>query len=82
MPKTPANRNLFLSVKALIEQAQAHVVRNINTTMLLTYFEIGRMIVEDEQGGSERADYAKNVLKSLSTDLTKEFGNGYSIDNL
>lgn len=48
MSKVPANRNLFLSVKILIEQAQTHIVRNVNTTMLLTYFEIGRMIVEDE----------------------------------
>lgn len=82
MSKIPANRNLFLSVKILIEQAQTHIVRNVNTTILLTYFEIGRMVVEDEQGGNKRADYARRVLKSLSTDLTKEFGKGYSVDNL
>lgn len=50
--------------------------------MLITYFEIGRMIVEDEQQGKQRAVYAKEVLIGLSNQLTKEFGKGYSIDNL
>lgn len=82
MSKAPANRNLLLSVKILIEQARTHVVRNINTTILLTYFQIGRLIVKDEQGGNSRANYAKETLKHLSKYLTKEFGRGYSTDNL
>jgi len=50
--------------------------------MLITYFEIGRMIVEDELKVKSKATYAKEVLKGLSVDLTKEFGRGYSVDNL
>lgn len=50
--------------------------------MLLTYFEIGNIIVKDEQNGNERAGYAKEVLKNLSKNLTKEFGRGYSVNNL
>lgn len=73
---------LFKAVKLLIEQAQQHVIRNVNTTMLLTYFQIGRMIVKDEQKGTRRAGYAKETIKNLSRDLTKEFGRGYSVDNL
>ena len=82
MAKTITRKDLFQSIKTLIQQAQQHIVRNVNTTMLITYFEIGRMIVEDEQSGSERAEYAKQTLKILSKDLTKEFGRGYSVDNL
>jgi len=50
--------------------------------MVYTYFEIGRMIVEEEQNGKERAEYGKQVLKGLSEQLTKEFGKGFSVDNL
>ena len=50
--------------------------------MVLTYFEIGRKIVEEEQGGSERAEYGKGLLKDLSKALTEEFGKGFSVDNL
>jgi hypothetical protein len=50
--------------------------------MTITYFEIGRMIVEQEQGGKERADYGKGLLKGLSQVLTKEFGRGFSLRNL
>jgi predicted nuclease of restriction endonuclease-like (RecB) superfamily len=50
--------------------------------MTLAYFRIGKMIVEDEQDGQERAGYAKEILKKLSVKLTEEFGRGYSEDNL
>jgi DUF1016 N-terminal domain len=73
---------LFKSVQELIKSAQTVVVKNVNTTMLLTYFEIGRMIIEDEQNGEKRAGYAKEILVKLSAYLSKEFGRGYSVDNL
>ena len=50
--------------------------------MVKTYFEIGRLIVEDEQKGFERAEYGKETLKNLSVRLTKEFGKGFSATNL
>jgi len=74
--------HLFISVKQLIENAKSSIVRNINTAMLLTYFEIGKVIIENEQDGKDRAEYAKETLKNLSKQLTKEFGRGYSVDNL
>ena len=82
MSKSVSNKQLFQSIKTLIQQAQQNVVRNINTTMLITYFEIGRMVVEDELSGKNRADYAEKIVKQLSIDLTKEFGKGYSKSNL
>jgi hypothetical protein len=74
--------HLFISIKQLIENAKSSIVRNINTAMLLTYFEIGKVIIENEQDGKDRAGYAKETLKNLSKQLTKEFGRGYSVDNL
>lgn len=82
MVSAAANKKLLLSVKTLVREAQQQVVRNVNTSMLLAYFDIGRMIVEHEQSGKRRAVYAKETLKSLSLSLTTEFGKGYSIDNL
>lgn len=57
-------------------------MRTINQTMVHTYFEIGRMIVEEEQGGKERAEYGKKLLQELSKTLTREFGKGFSETNL
>ncbi|MBP2617823.1 DUF1016 N-terminal domain-containing protein [Chryseobacterium jejuense] len=74
--------HLFKTIRDLIEKSKESVVRNINTTMLLTYFEIGKTIVTDEQNGKDRAEYAKETLRNLSRQLSKEFGRGYSVDNL
>ena len=82
MSKVVSKKELFQSIKALIQEAQQHIVRNVNTTMLITYFEIGRMIVEDEQQGNKRAGYAKETIRNLSISLNNEFGKGYSEDNL
>ncbi len=82
MSKPISNKILFQSVRSLIQEAQQHVVRNVNTTMLITYFEIGRIIIEHEQKGKFRAGYAEETLIQLSKDLTKEFGKGYSRSNL
>ena len=56
--------------------------QTINTTMTETYFQIGKRIVEEEQGGETRAEYGSALLKNLSSELIKEFGKGYSEQNL
>jgi predicted nuclease of restriction endonuclease-like (RecB) superfamily len=78
----PLSSNLYSSVKHLIENAKGEIVRNINMTMIMTYFKIGEIIVEDEQSGRDRAEYSKETLKNLSKQLIEEFGRGYSVDNL
>lgn len=50
--------------------------------MVYTYFEIGRMIIEEEQNGDNRAEYGKYIIKNLSSFLTEHYGKGYSVDNL
>lgn len=73
---------LFHQVAELLQNARQQVLRTVNSTMTFTYFEIGRMIVEEEQNGKDRAAYGKQILKGLSEQLTSEFGKGFSIDIL
>ncbi len=74
--------DFYNKIVSLLKDARKSVVRTVNKTMVLTYFEIGRMIVEEEQSGKERAAYGKQILKGLSKRLTSEFGKGFSVDNL
>ena len=76
------NPNLFKSVKHVLDSAYRNVHRAANLAMVTAYWEIGKLIIEDEQRGFVRADYGKQVLKELSEKLTSEFGRGYSVANL
>ncbi|CAM3944670.1 MULTISPECIES: PDDEXK nuclease domain-containing protein [Flavobacterium] len=82
MIRTLQNKELFQQVVDLLQNARQQVLRTVNSTMVYTYFEIGRIIVEEEQNGKERAEYGKQLLKGLSEELKKEFGKGFSVDNL
>ncbi|MBN1467571.1 MAG: DUF1016 family protein [Fusobacteriaceae bacterium] len=74
--------SIYKTVSDLLISAKTQVQKTVNTTMVYTYFEIGKLIVEEEQKGKERADYGKNLLKNLSIKLTEEFGKGFSKRNL
>jgi len=74
--------DLFNKVASLLKEARQSVVQTVNKTMVYTYFEIGRMIIEEEQNGKERAEYGKQILKELSKRLNAEFGKGFSQRNL
>lgn len=69
-------------IKELLLSARQRVAVQVNTELLSTYWNVGRIIVEHEQGSKERADYGKEVLKQLSRELTQEFGKGFSVSNL
>lgn len=69
-------------IKDLLIRAKERVKVAINLTMVYTYYEIRKRIVEQEQKGENRAEYGKEILKRLSEELTKEFGKGYSLTNL
>ncbi|MEI6346812.1 MAG: PDDEXK nuclease domain-containing protein [Bacteroidota bacterium] len=73
---------LFNRVVELIETARLKISTNFNLAMVHTYFEIGKMIIEEEQKGNKRAEYGKSVLKQLSAKLTTKFGKGFSVENL
>lgn len=72
----------YVQIKKLMTEARSSVVQTVNLTLLRTYHEIGRLIVEDEQGHSDRAEYGKFLIDKLSKDLTREFGRGFSRSNL
>ena len=74
--------DFYNKVADLLKEARKSVVQTVNKTMVYTYFEIGRMIVEEEQNGQKRAEYGKQILKELSKRLTSEFGKGFSQRNL
>jgi len=57
-------------------------VRSVNTAQVVSNWLIGREIVEEQQAGAVKAEYGANLLAELSTRLGKEYGNGYSVDNL
>ncbi len=86
--KPPENRaagsygSLIGGSAGLLESARRTSARAVNAVMTATYWEIGRRIVEFEQGGRKRAEYGEELLKRLSADLTARFGRGFSPDNL
>jgi predicted nuclease of restriction endonuclease-like (RecB) superfamily len=69
-------------IVALLEAARSAAARSVNALMTATYWEIGRRLVEFEQGGQERAAYGATLLKNLSADLVARFGRGFSERNL
>lgn len=70
------------AIVALLEAARRAAARSVNALMTASYWEIGRRIVEFEQGGQDRADYGQALLKRLSVDLSARFGRGFGVVNL
>jgi predicted nuclease of restriction endonuclease-like (RecB) superfamily len=82
MTKSSLNTGFYTQIVDLLQAARKNVVRAVNQTMVITYFEIGRMIVDEEQNGKDRADYGRHLIQELSEVLRKEFGKGFSATNL
>jgi hypothetical protein len=75
-------KDVLASMVDLLESARRASARAVNCVMTATYWEIGRRIVEFEQGGEERAGYGEEMLKQLASDLTARFGRGFTWSNL
>lgn len=73
---------MLTGVVDLLEQARRRSARAVNSIMTATYWEIGRLIVEFEQGGEARAEYGIALIKRMSLDLTAQFGRGFSPVNV
>lgn len=82
MNNSPLNTKFYSQIVDLLYSARNSVIRVVNHTMVVTYYEIGRAIVEEEQSGQDRAQYGKKLLHDLSKVLTKEFGKGFSVTNI
>jgi len=73
---------LLVDVARVVEEARRAAARSVNAVMTATYWFVGERIVEQEQRGSARAGYGEQLLKRLSSDLSKRFGRGFSERNL
>jgi len=78
----PEGKNLFDRVVSILEQARSNVVRAVNNNMVIAYWLIGREIVQQIQGGDERAEYGKQVIEQLSAELNNKYARGFSTTNL
>lgn len=74
--------NLYQNISSILKAARANAYKAVNFAMVNSYWSIGKLIVEDEQNGSARAEYGKAVLQKLSEKLTTEFGKGFDESNL
>ena len=73
--------NLYNQISDLLKKAQNQVRQQVNSLMVITYWNVGKIIFEDELKG-KRAEYGKEVLKELSDKLTADFGKGFDYRNL
>lgn len=76
------NMQMIEEIKNVIINSRNKIAYEVNNTMLLAYWNVGRIIVENEQNGNIKAEYGKQVLKELSKELRKTFGSGFSVSNL
>ena len=76
------SNSIINEIKAVMETARRNIARELNNELLSAYWNIGRIIVEHEQGSKERAEYGTKTLKELSKVLTIELGKGFSRSNL
>lgn len=76
------DNKIIEQIKLLLENARQRVATEVNITLLNTYWQIGKIIVEDEQKHNDRAEYGKQTLKTLSKMLTDEYGKGFSRSSL
>ncbi|MDF1827555.1 MAG: PDDEXK nuclease domain-containing protein [Legionellaceae bacterium] len=78
----PTSAELLSSIRNLLNESRSQLQQTVNHTMVKTYWEIGRLIVEEEQKGEKRAAYGQSQIKLLAQDLRKEFGKGFTTRNL
>jgi predicted nuclease of restriction endonuclease-like (RecB) superfamily len=75
-------KTLVAQISNILIKGKKLAYQTVNAILTTTYYEIGRQIVEFEQGGKKRAEYGESTIKQLSVDLTKQFGPGFSYRNL
>jgi predicted nuclease of restriction endonuclease-like (RecB) superfamily len=85
-PTSPQNADDYQQIHDgiiyLVDCARTETVRSVNALMTATYWEIGRRIVEFEQGGETRAAYGEQLIDRLSQDLSQRYKRGFSTSNL
>jgi hypothetical protein len=78
----PTTQRIYHQIREVLIQARSRALQVVNTEMVACYWQIGRLIVEEEQRGEPRAVYGKGLIKDLAKRLTDEFGRGFQQRNL
>lgn len=76
------NKNILNQIQSIIANAQARAIRSVDTERVLMYWQIGKVIIEEEQQGKERAEYGEFLIKSLANALEPQYGTGFSYRQL
>ena len=82
MEKEIVSKELVNKIELLLITARTKVIREVNNSLLITYMEIGRIIVEEERLHINDTEYENKSLRYLSKVLTNKFGKGFSRWNL
>lgn len=82
MNKSSGFSTFLKDIKKIVATARYTAFSAVNTQMIKAYFEIGKKIIKEEQNGYNRAEYGVKLLESISKELTKEFGRGFSVTSL
>lgn len=83
MNKEISNINkTYSTIRSILDNARSKVYRTVNFVMVQAYWNIGKIIVEEEQKGKDKAEYGSYLIKELSEKLTKDFGKGFSEQSL
>lgn len=78
----PLYNSLLAQIGETLESGRKTAAARVNETIVETYWQIGKYIVEFEQAGNEKAEYGSETLKKLSKDLTIRYGNGFGLSNI
>lgn len=79
---SPSFEDFYKRIKEILERARSRVYQTVNFEMVQAYWNIGKTIVEEEQGGEERSEYGKYLVENLSSKLSAEYGKGFDMTNV
>ena len=78
----PTTQRIYQQIREVLTQARSRALQVVDTELVACYWQIGRLIVEEEPRGETRAAYGKGLIKELSTRLSAEFGRGFDKSSL
>ena len=73
---------LIDDVRSIVESGLRKAYQNVNAITVLTYWQVGRRIVEEEQQGERRAEYGAQIINVLSANLRRTYAKGYTSRDL
>jgi len=76
------NKNIIQQIQSILANAKEKAIRSVDTERVLMYWQIGKVIFEEEQAGKDRADYGKFLIKSISNEFQSQFGSGFTVRQL